>query len=99
MLTPFLDIFMCGGHLKTLLYRVWQKYMMIWQNSSEWNRWHGEFVFERFSSKIQSISVAMERWSVEYLAFAVETYLKNNDSILTHLIFRRHFNIHWNECP
>jgi len=30
----------------------------------------------------------MERWSVEYRAFAVETYFKN-DSVLTQKIFRR----------
>jgi hypothetical protein len=41
----------------------------------------------------------MERWSVEHRAFAVETYFKNNDSFLTQRIFRRHFNIHRNECP
>jgi hypothetical protein len=73
--------------------------MTIWQNTSDWNRWRGEFVLERPSSETQSISVAMERWSVEHQAFAVETYLKNNDSVLTQLIFRRHFNIHRNECP
>jgi hypothetical protein len=50
--------------------------MTIWQNSCEWNRWHGEFVFERSPSETQSTSVAMERWSVEHRAFAVETYLK-----------------------
>jgi hypothetical protein len=39
----------------------------------------------------------MECWSVEHWAFAVETYLKNNDSeVLTPWIFRRHFNIHRN---
>jgi len=69
------------------------------QNSFEWNRWRGEFALERSSSEIQSISVAMERWSVQHRAFAVETYLKNNDSLLTQRIFRRHFNIHRNECP
>jgi hypothetical protein len=42
----------------------------------------------------------MERWSVEHRVFAVETILKNNDSVIvTQLIFRRHFNIHRNECP
>jgi hypothetical protein len=46
------------------------------QNSFEWNHWRGEFVLERYSSETQSISVAMERWSVEHWAFAVETYLK-----------------------
>ena len=56
------------------LYRVRQKYMTIWQHSYEWNRWSGEFVHERPSSETQSISVAMERWSVEQWAFAVETY-------------------------
>jgi hypothetical protein len=34
----------------------------------------------------------MERWSVEHRAFVVETYFKNNDSVLTQRIFRRHFN-------
>jgi hypothetical protein len=47
---------------------------MILQNSCEWNRWRGKFVFERSSSDTQTISVAMERWSVEHLAFGVETY-------------------------
>jgi hypothetical protein len=63
-------------------YGVRQKYLTILQNSCEWNRWRGEFGLERSSSKTQSISVAMERWSVEHRAFAVETYLKNNDSAL-----------------
>ena len=54
-----------------VLYRVPQKYLTIWQNSFEWNRWRGEFVLERSSSETQSISVAMERWSVEHRAFAV----------------------------
>jgi hypothetical protein len=49
---------------------------MIWQHSCKWNRWHGEFVLECPSSEIQSISVAMEHWSVERWAFVVETYLK-----------------------
>ena len=83
----------------TLLYRVQQKYMTIWHNTSEWNRWHGEFVLECSSSETQSISVAMERWSVEHQAFAVETYFKNNDSVLTQRIFRPQFNIHRNKCP
>jgi len=63
------------------LYRVRQKYLTILQNSCEWNRWRGEFVLERPSSETQSISVAMERWSVEHRVFAVETYFKNNDSV------------------
>jgi hypothetical protein len=46
---------------------------MILQNSFEWNRWYGEFVLERSSSVTQSILVAMERWSVQHRAFAVET--------------------------
>jgi hypothetical protein len=48
---------------------------MILQNSSEWNRWRGEFALDRSSSATQSISVAMERWSVEHRAFVVETYI------------------------
>jgi ribosomal protein S15P/S13E len=52
----------------------------------------------RPSSEAQSISVAVERWSVEHRAFAVETYSKNKDSvILTQHIFRRHCNIHRND--
>jgi hypothetical protein len=82
-----------------ILYGVWQKYLTIWQNSCEWNRWRREFVLERSSSETQSISVAMEHWSVEHRAFAVETYFKNNDFVLTQWIFRQHFNIHPNECP
>jgi hypothetical protein len=65
----------------------------------EQNRWHGEFALECSSSETQSISVAMERWSVEHQAFAVETYFKNNDSVLTQRILRQYFNIHRNECP
>jgi hypothetical protein len=61
-------------------------------------RKHQIAVLERHSRETQSISVAMERWSVEHRAFAVETYFKN-DSVLTQRIFRRHFNIHRNECP
>ena len=63
------------------------------------NCWRGEFVLERSSSETQGISVAMERWSVEHRALAMETYFKNNDSVLTQRIFRQHFNIHRNECP
>jgi hypothetical protein len=40
----------------------------------------------------------MERWSVEHQALALETYFKNNDSlVVTQRIFRRHFNIHRND--
>jgi hypothetical protein len=40
----------------------------------------------------------MERWSLQHRGFAVETYLKNNDSVVvTQQIFCRHFNIHWND--
>jgi hypothetical protein len=46
-----------------------------------------EFVLERSSIETRSNSVAMERWSVVHRAFAVETYLKNNDSVLTQRIF------------
>ena len=68
-------------------------------NSCEWNRWRGEFVFERSSSETQSIATAMERWSVKHRVFAVETILKNNDSVVvTQRIFRRHFSIYRNEC-
>jgi hypothetical protein len=69
------------------------------QNSCEWNRWRGKFVLERSSSETKSISVAMERWSVEHRDFAVETYFKNNDTVLTQRIFRPHFYIYRNECP
>ena len=55
---------------------VRQKYLTIWQHSCEWNCWRGEFVLERPSSETQSISVAMERWSVQHRAFAVETFFK-----------------------
>ena len=77
---------------------VRQKNLTILQHSCEWNRWRGEVFLERPSSQTQRISVAMERWSVEHQAFAVETYFKNNDSVvMTQRIFHRHFNIHWND--
>jgi hypothetical protein len=80
------------------MYRVRQKYLTICKLGCEWNRWRVEFVLERTSSVTQSILVAMERWSVEHRAFAVETYFKNKDSVvLTQRIFRRHFNIHHND--
>jgi hypothetical protein len=72
---------------------------MIFQHGCEWNRWRGEFVLERSSSNTQSISVAMEHWYVEHWAFAVETILEKNDSVLTRRMFRQHFNIHRNGCP
>ena len=81
--------------LKCETYRIRQKYLTILQNSCEWNRWRVEFVLERPSSETQSISVGMERWSVEHRAFAVETYFKNNDSVLTQRIFRRHLQYSW----
>ena len=63
----------------------------------KWTCWRGEFVLECPSSETQSISVTMEHWSVEYPDFGVETYFKNNDSVVvTQRIFRRHFIIHWN---
>ena len=34
----------------------------------------------------------MERWPVGHRAFTVETYFKNNDSVLTQLIFRRQYS-------
>jgi hypothetical protein len=76
-------------------YRVRQKYLTISQNSCKWNRRRGEFVLERSSNETQSISVAMERWSVEHWVFTVETIFIN----LTQRIFRRQFNIHWYERP
>jgi hypothetical protein len=84
----------------THTHTVWQKYLTIWQHNCEWNRWYGEFVLERSSSETESISVAMEHWSVKHRVFAVEMIFKNNNSVVvTQLIFRRHFNIHRNECP
>ena len=79
------------------LYRDRQKYLTIRQHSCEWNRWRGEFVLERPSNETQSISVAVERWSVEHRAFAVQTYFWNNDSVVTRRLFRRHFNFHRND--
>ena len=56
------------------MYRFRHKYLTIWQHICEWKLCRGEFILERPSSETQSISVAMERWSVEHRAFAVETY-------------------------
>jgi len=70
---------------------------MIWQHSCEWNHWHGEFILERPSSEPQSISVAMECLSVKHRAFTVETYFRNNVSVVTQQIFCRHLNSHRND--
>jgi len=75
-------------------YRVRQKYLTIWQHNCEWNCWCGEFVFECPSNETQSISVAMEHWSVQHRTFAVETYFKNDSVVLTQRICLRHFNVH-----
>jgi hypothetical protein len=57
-----------------LMYRVWQKYLTIWQLSCECNRWRVEFVLKRPSSDTQRVLVSVERWSLGHLAFAVEMY-------------------------
>jgi hypothetical protein len=59
----------------------------------------GNLSLSALVARLKSVSVANERWSVEHRAFAVEAYLKNNESILTQRIFRRHFNILRNKCP
>jgi hypothetical protein len=66
-------------NITAVYYRVRQKNLTILQHCCEWYSWRGEVVLERPSSKTQNISVAMERWSVQQRAFAMETYLKNND--------------------
>jgi len=63
-----------SGVASRTLVQVSAEYLTMWQHSCEWNRWRGEFVLECPSSETQSISVAMERWSVEHRAFAVGTY-------------------------
>jgi hypothetical protein len=79
-------------------YRVQQKCLTIWQHCCEWNCWRGEFVLECPSSETQSISIAMECWSVVHRAFTVETYFKRNDSVVvTQQMFFRHFSIHQND--
>ena len=58
----------------------------------------GNMSFSTLLARLKSISVAMERWSVEHRAFSVETYFKNNDSgVVTQQIFRQHLNIHRND--
>jgi len=74
---------------KKKAYRVRQKYLTILQNSCEWNRWRGEFVLERPTSEAFQLPWSAG-WSVEHRAVAVEMYFKNNDSVLTQRIFRRH---------
>lgn len=40
----------------------------------------------------------MERWSVQHRAFVVETFFKNNSSVIvTQRAFRQHFDIHQND--
>jgi hypothetical protein len=43
----------------------------------------GNLSLSALLAKMKAFSVAMERWSVEHRAFAVETYFKNNDSVVT----------------
>ena len=40
-----------------------------------------------------SVSVAMQQWNVEQRVFAVEQFFRNNDSVVTVRLFRRHFNV------
>lgn len=51
--------------------------------------------------RVVRILVAMDRWSAEHRAFAVEAYFKNNDSpVAARRIFARHFNIRRiRDCP
>ena len=44
-------------------------------------------------SWLHAISVAMEQWTAQHRAFAVEAYVKNGDSAITTRLFRIHFNI------
>ena len=58
----------------------------------------GKLSLSTLLARLKSISVAMERWSVEHWAFAVEMCFKNdNFVVMTQRIFRRHFNIHRND--
>jgi hypothetical protein len=42
---------------------------------------------------VQSLLVAIEHWSCEHRAFALESFFKNNDSATqTQREFRKHFN-------
>jgi hypothetical protein len=66
---PFLGLSQLLINMQEWVYRVWQKYLTIWQHSCEWNCWPGEFVLECPFSETQSISVGIERWSVEHQAF------------------------------
>ena len=80
-------------------YRVRQKYLTIYNTAVCGTVGVGNLSFSALVAILKTISVAMESWSVERRAFAVETIFKNYDSVFTQKIFRRHFNIHRNECP
>ena len=70
---------------------------MFWQYSGEWNIDMGTLSLSALYSVTQSISVTVEHWLPERSVFAVETYFKNNNSVvLTQWIFHWHFNIHQN---
>jgi hypothetical protein len=46
------------------------------------------------SRTVQSLFVAMDRWTCGHRAFAVESFFKNNDSATqTQREFRRHFTL------
>lgn len=72
--------------------------MTIWQHRCEQDYWCWDVVFECSSSVIQKISGTAEWWLAEHLAFVVETYFKNNDSVIfTQRIFNWHSSIHRND--
>ena len=74
------------------MYKFRQKYLTIWQHSCEWNRWGGEFVFERPSSE-----TLYSPCSAGVKSFG-QTVVKNNDSVvLTQWKFCLHFNINRND--
>lgn len=67
---------------------------------SMWNVvWSTMIKLALICSTDQSISVAMEHWSTKHCAFVVETFFKNNDSVIvTQCAFCNHFSIHQNNC-
>jgi hypothetical protein len=53
----------------------------------------GNLSMSALLSRLKAFQLPWSTGLIEHRAFAVETYFKNNDSVLTQRIFRRHFNI------
>jgi len=70
---------------RAVLYRAWQKNLMVFKPRCIGNCvvWCGVMQPRSVASWFHAISVAMEQWTAQNRAFAVEAYFKNGDSAIT----------------